>query len=71
MNRRDFLKLLTPAAAILVARTLAYPGELRSMIARRLLTLGYAIVAIAVVGGIILLVPAWAILPLSRPLRCR
>ena len=63
-SRRSYYILpILPAAAILVARTLAYPGELRSMIARRLLTLGYAIVAIAVVGGIILLVPAWAILP--------
>ena len=33
------------------------------MIARRLLIVGYAIVAIAAVAGIILLIPAWAILP--------
>ena len=33
------------------------------MIARRLLTVGYAIVAFAAVAGIVLLIPAWAILP--------
>jgi 4-amino-4-deoxy-L-arabinose transferase-like glycosyltransferase len=63
-SRRSYYILpILPAAAILVARTLAYPGELRSMIARRLLTAGYAIVALAAVAGIILLIPAWAILP--------
>src|SRR5208282_2546065 len=63
-SRRSYYILpILPAAAMLVARTLAYPGELRSTIARRLLTLGYAIVALAAAAGIILLVPAWAILP--------
>ena len=63
-SRRSYYILpILPAAAILVARTLAYPGELRSMIARRLLTIGYAIVALAVLVGIVLLIPAWAILP--------
>ncbi|WP_422301714.1 ArnT family glycosyltransferase [Candidatus Binatus sp.] len=63
-SRRSYYILpILPAAAILVARTLAYPGELRSMIARRLLTVGYAIVAFAAVAGIVLLIPAWAILP--------
>jgi len=63
-SRRSYYILpILPAAAILVARTLAYPGELRSMIARRLLTLGYALVAFAAVAGIIILIPAWAILP--------
>jgi 4-amino-4-deoxy-L-arabinose transferase-like glycosyltransferase len=63
-SRRSYYILpILPAAAIVVARTLAYPGELRSMIARRLLTLGYAIVAFAAIGGIVLLIPAWAILP--------
>jgi len=63
-SRRSYYILpILPAAAILVARTLAYPGELRSMIARRLLTLGYALVAFAAVAGIIMLIPAWAILP--------
>jgi 4-amino-4-deoxy-L-arabinose transferase-like glycosyltransferase len=63
-SRRSYYILpILPAAAILVARTLAYPGELRSMIARRLLIIGYAIVAIAVLAGIVLLIPARAILP--------
>ncbi|MGB8411775.1 MAG: glycosyltransferase family 39 protein [Candidatus Binatus sp.] len=65
-SRRSYYILpILPAAAILVARTLAYPGEseLRSMIARCLLTIGYAIVAFAAVAGIVLLIPAWAILP--------
>jgi 4-amino-4-deoxy-L-arabinose transferase-like glycosyltransferase len=63
-SRRSYYILpILPAAAIVVARTLAYPGELRSMIARRLLTLGYAIVAFAAVASIVLLIPAWAILP--------
>jgi 4-amino-4-deoxy-L-arabinose transferase-like glycosyltransferase len=63
-SRRSYYILpILPAAAVLVARTLAYPGQLRSMIARRLMTLGYAIVAFAAIGGIVLLIPAWAILP--------
>src|SRR5260370_561346 len=63
-SRRSYYLLpILPAAAILVARTLAYPGELRSTFARRLLIVGYAIVAIAAVGGIVLLIPAWAVLP--------
>jgi 4-amino-4-deoxy-L-arabinose transferase-like glycosyltransferase len=63
-SRRSYYILpILPAAAILVARTLVYRGELRSMIARRLMTIGYAVVAIAAVGGIVMLIPAWAILP--------
>ncbi|HEY6298557.1 MAG TPA: glycosyltransferase family 39 protein [Candidatus Binatus sp.] len=63
-SRRSYYILpILPAAAMLVARTLAYPGELRSTFARRLLTIGYALVAFAAVAGIVLLVPAWAILP--------
>jgi 4-amino-4-deoxy-L-arabinose transferase-like glycosyltransferase len=63
-SRRSYYILpILPAAAILVARTLAYPGELRSMIARRLLTLGYAIVAVAAIAGIVALIPPWVILP--------
>jgi 4-amino-4-deoxy-L-arabinose transferase-like glycosyltransferase len=63
-SRRSYYILpILPAAAILVARTLAYPGELRSMIARRLLTIGYAIIAFGAIAGIVLLIPAWAILP--------
>jgi 4-amino-4-deoxy-L-arabinose transferase-like glycosyltransferase len=63
-SRRSYYILpILPAAAILVARTLAYPGELRSMIARRLLSAGYAIVAFAAIASIVLLIPAAAILP--------
>ena len=63
-SRRSYYILpILPAAALLVARTLAYPGKLRSTFARRLLAVGYAIVALAAVAGIVLLIPAWAILP--------
>ena len=63
-SRRSYYILpILPAAAILVARTLAYPGELRSIFARRLLAIGYGIVAFAAIAGIVLLIPAWAILP--------
>ena len=63
-SRRSYYILpILPAAAMLVARTLAYPGELRSMIARRLLTVGFVIVAFIAVASIIALIPAWAILP--------
>jgi 4-amino-4-deoxy-L-arabinose transferase-like glycosyltransferase len=63
-SRRSYYILpILPAAAILIARTLAYPGELRSTFARRLLTVGYAIVAFAAIAGIVLLIPAWAVLP--------
>jgi 4-amino-4-deoxy-L-arabinose transferase-like glycosyltransferase len=64
-SRRSYYILpILPAAAILVARTLAHRGgELRSMIARRLLTAGFAVVAFIAVASIIALIPAWAILP--------
>jgi 4-amino-4-deoxy-L-arabinose transferase-like glycosyltransferase len=64
-SRRSYYILpILPAGAILIARTLAYRGgELRSMIARRLLTVGFAIVAFIAVASIIALIPAWAILP--------
>jgi 4-amino-4-deoxy-L-arabinose transferase-like glycosyltransferase len=63
-SRRSYYLLpILPAAAILVARTLASPGELRSMIARRLLIAGYAVIAFVAIAGIVLLIPAWAILP--------
>ncbi len=63
-SRRSYYILpILPAAAILVARALAYPGELRSMIARRLLKIGYAVVAFTAIAAIVLLIPAWAILP--------
>ena len=63
-SRRSYYILpILPAAAMLVARTLASPGELRSTIARRLLIVGFAIVAFAAISGIVLLIPAWVILP--------
>jgi 4-amino-4-deoxy-L-arabinose transferase-like glycosyltransferase len=63
-SRRSYYILpILPAAAMLVARSLAYPGELRSTIARRLLIVGYAIVALASVASIAMLIPARAILP--------
>jgi 4-amino-4-deoxy-L-arabinose transferase-like glycosyltransferase len=63
-SRRSYYILpILPAGAMLVARTLAYPGELRSTIARRLLALGYAIIAVAAIASVVMLVPAWAILP--------
>ncbi len=65
-SRRSYYILpILPAAAILVARTLAYPSEseLRSIVARRLLAIGYAIVALTVLAGVVLLIPAHAILP--------
>src|SRR5277367_1235083 len=63
-SRRSYYILpILPAAAILVARTLAYPGELRSIFARRLLAIGYAIVAFAAIVGVVALIPAWVILP--------
>jgi len=65
LRRSYYILPILPAAAILIARTLAYPGEseLRSTIARRLLAIGYAIVAFSAIAGIVLLIPAWAILP--------
>jgi len=63
-SRRSYYILpILPAAAILLARMLAYPGDLRSIIARRLLTFGYVVVAFTAIAGIVLLIPAWAILP--------
>jgi 4-amino-4-deoxy-L-arabinose transferase-like glycosyltransferase len=63
-SRRSYYILpILPTAAILVARTLVYHGELRSMIARRLLTIGYAIIAFAAAVAIVALIPAGAILP--------
>ena len=63
-SRRSYYILpILPAGAMLVARMLAYPGEMRSKIAHRLLVVGYAIIALAVIVSIIMVVPAWAILP--------
>lgn len=63
-SRRSYYILpILPAGAILVARLLAFPGAIRSTIVRRLMILGYAIIAIAAVGGLVMLVPASSILP--------
>ncbi len=63
-SRRSYYILpILPAAAILVARTLAYSTELRSTLARRLLVAGYGVVALATVASLVALVPASAILP--------
>jgi 4-amino-4-deoxy-L-arabinose transferase-like glycosyltransferase len=62
-SRRSYYLLpILPAAAIIVARLLA-GGHLRSIWARRLLIFGYGVIAVAAVGGIILLVPPRSILP--------
>ncbi|MFZ1120056.1 MAG: glycosyltransferase family 39 protein [Candidatus Binataceae bacterium] len=57
-SRRSYYLLpILPAAALLVARTLATPIEALSPLTRRLLWLGYAVIAIAVVGGAIVMIP--------------
>lgn len=60
-SRRSYYLLpILPAAALLVARTLAMPAESLSPLTRRLLRLGYGIIAIAVAGGAIVMIPpAW------------
>jgi len=58
-SRRSYYLLpILPAAALLVARTLATPIEALSPLTRRLLWLGYAVIAIAVVGGAIVMIPS-------------
>ena len=57
-SRRSYYLLpILPAGALLVARTLATPIEALSPLTRRLLWLGYAVIAIAVVGGAIVMIP--------------
>ena len=59
-SRRSYYLLpILPAGALLVARTLATPIEAFSPLGRRLLRLGYAVIAIAVVGGAIVMIPPW------------
>jgi len=60
-SRRSYYLLpILPAAALLVARTLAMPAESLSPLARRLLQIGYGVIAIAVAGGAIVMIPpAW------------
>jgi 4-amino-4-deoxy-L-arabinose transferase-like glycosyltransferase len=59
-SRRSYYLLpILPAGALLVARMLATPIEALSPLGRRLLWLGYAVIAIAVVGGAIVMIPPW------------
>ncbi|MGZ6174377.1 MAG: ArnT family glycosyltransferase, partial [Candidatus Binataceae bacterium] len=60
-SRRSYYLLpILPAAALLVARTLATPTAALSLLARRMLSIGYAVIAIAVAGGaIVMLPPGW------------
>jgi len=60
-SRRSYYLLpILPAAALLVARTLAMPVESLSPLTRRLLRIGYGVIAIAVAGGVIVMIPpAW------------
>ncbi len=59
-SRRSYYLLpILPAGALLVARTLATPVEALAPLGRRLLWLGYAVIAIAVVGGAIVMIPPW------------
>ena len=57
-SRRSYYLLpILPAGALLVARMLAMPVQSLSSLGRRLLGLGYAVVAIGVVGGAIVMIP--------------
>jgi 4-amino-4-deoxy-L-arabinose transferase-like glycosyltransferase len=60
-SRRSYYLLpILPAAALLVARTLAMPVESLSALTRRLLGIGYGVIALAVAGGAIVMIPpAW------------
>ncbi len=62
-SRRSYYLLpILPAGAIVVARLLA-GRHLRSIWASRLLTFGYGLIAIAAVGGVVVLMPPGWILP--------
>jgi 4-amino-4-deoxy-L-arabinose transferase-like glycosyltransferase len=57
-SRRSYYLLpILPAGALLVARLLVTPIEALSPLGRRLLALGYAVIAIAVIGGAIAMIP--------------
>jgi 4-amino-4-deoxy-L-arabinose transferase-like glycosyltransferase len=57
-SRRSYYLLpILPAGALLIARTLTTPTEELSLLGRRLLKLGHAIIAIAVFGGALALIP--------------
>jgi 4-amino-4-deoxy-L-arabinose transferase-like glycosyltransferase len=63
-SRRSYYLLpILPAGALLVARLLTTPAEALSPLARRLLGLGYAVIALAVVGGATVMIPPHWILP--------
>jgi 4-amino-4-deoxy-L-arabinose transferase-like glycosyltransferase len=62
-SRRSYYILpILPAGAILIARMLT-KESLNSLLARRLLAVGYGLIAIAAVAGIVMLVPAHLLLP--------
>lgn len=57
-SRRSYYLLpILPAGALLVARLMVTPIEALSPLGRRLLALGYAVIAIAVIGGAIAMIP--------------
>ncbi len=63
-SRRSYYILpILPAASIMVARLLTSPREGLSVLARKLMSLGYGVFAAVVVAGFALLVPPSAVLP--------
>jgi 4-amino-4-deoxy-L-arabinose transferase-like glycosyltransferase len=63
-SRRSYYLLpILPAGALLVARLLTTPTEALAPLARRLLSLGYAIIALAVACGAVVMLPPHWILP--------
>jgi len=63
-SRRSYYLLpILPGAAMLVARTLAYPGELRSKIAAFLIKFGYGLIAAASAASIWMTMPPQHLLP--------
>lgn len=63
-SRRSYYLLpILPAGALLVARALTTPLDELSPLARRLLKAGYAVIAIGVIGGIVVMLPPAWILP--------
>ncbi|HVA40523.1 MAG TPA: hypothetical protein VNF49_07645, partial [Candidatus Binataceae bacterium] len=57
-SRRSYYLLpILPAGALLVARMLTTPAEALSPLERRLMKLGWAVIAIGVIGGVIVMLP--------------
>ncbi|MGH7914625.1 MAG: ArnT family glycosyltransferase [Candidatus Binataceae bacterium] len=57
-SRRSYYLLpILPAGALLIARTLTTPAAALSPLARQLLRLGYAVIAIALIGSAIVMIP--------------